>query len=193
MTTVQMQTLFNSDQLKSQQLESSVSYIRPNIAKDNNDIILQIPFCDTLFQIKKDSYSPKYILKLKNTGLKPEMMKSQELRRDVARFTTQFSTPYETKKFLLFRVDYKGDPKIIIQDKSTNTWELLDAPLNKKPGFRVRGVDEVSFTPMFCTDDYYYSFIDAIDFKEYFSEIYPDIVKSINDEDNPVIVRAKVK
>jgi len=177
----------------SNQLKHAVSSLSSKMVRIGSEVILQIPFCDTLFQVSQGSYSPKYVFNLKGTGLKPAMMKDQISRRNVAPYTTQCSTPYETSQFLLFRVDYKSEAKIILQDKRTKTWKLLEAMEYSKPGLRLRGVDQVAFTPMFCSMDYYYSFIEAIDFKTHFSEAYPKLAEQIDIDDNPIIVRAKLK
>lgn len=179
--------------LTRQHPKSAVSYVKPRFIRNKNEVILQLPFCDTLFQITKGSYVPKFIFQTKGTSLKPEMLKDQRSRRDIARYTTQFSTPYETDRFLQFRVDYKAKAKIISKDKKTGKWSLLDAPEYKKPGFRIRGVDAVTFTPKFCNSEYYYSFIEAIDFKTNFSNLYPALSRNVNAEDNPLIVRAKIE
>lgn len=176
-----------------QQTPNSISFLKSRMARINGDVILQVPFCDTLFEINQQGYNAKYIFELEGTGLKPHMMKDQRTRRNAAQYTTQCSIPYMTSAFLIFKVDYQGKPTIIIKDQYTKKWNFITAPDYMKPGLKYRGIKGVTLPPLFCNADYYYSSISALDFKRKFSTKYPALTEKIDEEDNPVLVRGIIK
>ena len=145
-------------------------YISPELYRYDDKVFLRMPFCDTIFQINKNSYEIKYNILLNNTGVKPEMFINANDNKDLL-LATRYSIPFETKSFLLFfTTRNKNEKGIIIMDKNAKVWRLIKGFSNKSPGFRFRGIDKILFKPIHCTKEYYYSFIRPVDFKFYFSK-----------------------
>ena len=167
-------------------------YRNPGFSIAGNELILRLPFCETIFRIDQESCQPAFILKLGPKGM------TRDLYTNLSRLEAQrsdfidASLPFITRQYIFLELLNFGRNEFAILNKNTNKWIVSEMPENIFGGLFWDSKKKLVMTMNNCQNEVYYSVIEAQDFLEDFSKIYPKLCSQIKVDDNPIILQASL-
>ncbi|TSA36120.1 MAG: 6-bladed beta-propeller [Porphyromonadaceae bacterium] len=175
------------------QIERAQMYQQPGFTSYRDELLLRIPFCDTIFRVTSDTCIPGYIFKLGQAGIPKEIYGDLKTLENSRQRYINFSPPVETRSFLFLPIIDHGKYLFSVLNKSTGTWKIAEMPDESETGFIYRNDSKTVFPMKRCINEFFYSTIYAHDFIDQFAKEYPGLVAKIKVDDNPIILRARMK
>ena len=163
-------------------------------------------FNDTLFRINKTKIEPAWIFDLGNLQPLYHLRKDPRTLDDELKKFIQIRSIFEVDSYLFFSQKYYNADSVFLYNKKTHQTVLLDCQKEYNKGFFNDIDGGLSFWPSYVNSQQELICInEAFDLKEKFNysqqnvknrnahEKLKKIVTDIRDEDNPIIVIARIK
>jgi hypothetical protein len=169
----------------------------------DNKVYFKEEFSDTVFSVYKESnkFVPQLILDSRGTIVTPRSRGDREYAKKHSNEFSQIAYIYEFPRYIFYYFRYKNINHKIVYDKVTNTKfeiALEDAFVNN-----INGGPNLGLNIYGCTEDKFYSSIEALALKKYVKSVdfskakvqYPEkrenlkkIADSLKETDNPILI-----
>jgi len=164
-------------------------------------------FNDTLFKIVKTGIEPAWIFDLGNLQPPYYLRKNPRTLGKELNNYSQIHSIFEVDSYLFFSQYYYNADSVFLHDKNTHQTVLLDCGKERNKGFFNDIDGGLSFWPSYVNSQQELICVyEAFDFKENFNyspqkviknadalEKFKKIATNIKEEDNPIIIIAKLK
>jgi len=168
-------------------------YLRPGFTTFRDEALLSIPFNDTVYRITSDNVLPSFIFKLGPSGIPKEIFNDlQRMEKSMENYV-YFYPPTETQSFLFLAIIDHGKKLYSVLNKFSGVWKIAEMDDSSEIGLVYRNKSKTVLPMHPCSNDLFYSTIYAHIFVEQFASEFPSLVKKIKADDNPILIRARLK
>jgi hypothetical protein len=169
-----------------------------------NDLFLKEVGNDTIFRFNGTKLNPVLIIDTKNKRVSPEVRANARYYADHMSEYYILQKFFGSERFIYYTASFNKESTVEIYDQIKNTRYAVPAKEFLKDDIS----GGVNFEPQYCNNGTFYSWVDAITFKTYSTsepflkakvknpknhESLKNLAQKITENDNPILIAAKIR